>query len=76
MLNITNVIHVSFVCAGVLLVRLWDLVRQYGMSRGTVAREGRAQMAQEISSIVNEIGDVMARLEEVSPKWEIAREML
>lgn len=76
MLNITNVIHVSFVCAGVLLVRLWDLVRQYGTSRGTVSREGRAQMAQEISSIVNEIGDVMARLEEVSPKWEIAREML
>ncbi|PIL36105.1 transcription factor [Ganoderma sinense ZZ0214-1] len=76
MLNITNVIHVSFVCAGVLLVRLWDLVRQYGTSRGTVSREGRAQIAQEISSIMNEIGDVMARLEEVSPKWEIAREML
>ncbi|KAI1784087.1 fungal-specific transcription factor domain-containing protein [Ganoderma leucocontextum] len=76
MLNITNIIHVSFVCAGVLLVRLWDLIGQYGTSRGIVSPEGRAQMSQEISSIVGEIGDVMARLEEVSPKWELAREML
>ena len=76
MLNITNVIHVSFVCAGVLLVHLWDLIRQFGMSRGVVSPEGRAQMSQEISSVMGEIGDIMARLEEVSSKWELAREML
>ncbi|TBU33907.1 fungal-specific transcription factor domain-containing protein [Dichomitus squalens] len=76
MLNITNVIHVSFVCAGVLLVHLWDLIRQYGMSRGAVSPEGRAQMSQGISSVMGEIGDLMAKLEEVSAKWELAREML
>ena len=76
MLNITNVVHVSFVCAGVLLVHLWDLIRQYGMSRGIVSAEARTQMSQEISSVMGEIGDLMARLEEVSAKWELAREML
>ncbi|TFK86622.1 hypothetical protein K466DRAFT_492433 [Polyporus arcularius HHB13444] len=76
MLNITNVVHVSFVCAGVLLVHLWDLIRQYGMARGIVSPETRAHMSQEISSVMAEIGDVMARLEDVSAKWELAREML
>ncbi|KAI0703341.1 fungal-specific transcription factor domain-containing protein [Cerioporus squamosus] len=76
MLNITNVVHVSFVCAGVFLVHLWDLIRQYGMSRGIVSAETRAQMSHEISSVMGEIGDVMGRLEDVSAKWELAREML
>ena len=76
MLNITNVVHVSFVCAGVLLVHLWDLIRQYGMSRGIASAETRAQMSHEISSVMGEIGDLMGRLEEVSAKWELAREML
>ena len=76
MLNITNVVHVSFVCAGVLLVHLWDLIRQYGMSRGIVSAEARTQMSQEISSVMGEIGDLMARLEDVSAKWELAREVL
>ena len=71
--NITNVIHVSFFCAGVLLIHLWDLVRQFSSQR---SMEGRAFISQEISSVMDEIGDVMARLEEVSPKWELAREML
>ncbi|KAI0743522.1 fungal-specific transcription factor domain-containing protein [Daedaleopsis nitida] len=75
MLNITNIIHVSFVCAGVLLVHLWDLIRQYGTLRG-LAIESRSHMSQEISSVMNEIGDLMTRLEEVSSKWELAREML
>ncbi|KAI0745137.1 fungal-specific transcription factor domain-containing protein [Earliella scabrosa] len=75
MLNITNVVHVSFVCAGVLLVHLWDLIRQYGTLRG-LSMEARLHMSQEISSVMGEIGDVMTRLEKVSSKWELAREML
>ncbi|KAI0675220.1 fungal-specific transcription factor domain-containing protein [Trametes maxima] len=76
MLNITNVVHVSFVCAGVLLIHLWDLIRQYGLQRRLPPSDARAQIALEISSVMGEIGDLMARLEEVSPKWELAREML
>ena len=75
MLNITNVVHVSFVCAGVLLVHLWDLIRQYGTLRG-LSMEAHLHMSQEISSVMGEIGDVMTRLEKVSSKWELAREML
>ena len=76
MLNITNIVHVSFVCAGVLLVYLWDLIRQYGSQRGAASVEARSQMSQEISSVMGEIGDLMGRLEDVSSKWELAREML
>ncbi|KAI0769708.1 fungal-specific transcription factor domain-containing protein [Trametes elegans] len=76
MTNITNVIHVSFVAAGVLLIHLWDLIRQYGIQRRFASAEMRAQMSQQISSVMGEIGDLMGRLEEVSPKWELAREML
>lgn len=75
MLNLTNVVHVSFACAGVLLVRLWDLIRQYGTQRW-LSTDARTQMAQEIASVLAEIGDTMARLEEISAKWELAREML
>ncbi|KAL7281745.1 hypothetical protein ACG7TL_005063 [Trametes sanguinea] len=75
MLNINNVVHVSFVAAGVLLVHLWDLIRQYGTQRW-VSVEARAQMSQEISSVMGEIGECMARLEEISAKWELAREIL
>ncbi|KAH9858811.1 fungal-specific transcription factor domain-containing protein [Lenzites betulinus] len=76
MLNITNIIHVSYVCAGVLLMHLWDLIRQYGVQRHMSPPDARAQMSQEISSIMGEIGDWIARLEDVSAKWELAREML
>ncbi|KAI0355562.1 hypothetical protein OH77DRAFT_1495869 [Trametes cingulata] len=76
MLNITNVVHVSFVAAGVLLIHLWDLIRQYGIHGRIASPDARVQMSQEISSVMGEIGDLMARLEEVSPKWELAREML
>ncbi|KAI0630271.1 fungal-specific transcription factor domain-containing protein [Trametes polyzona] len=76
MLNITNVIHVSFVCAGVLLIHLWDLIRQYGVQRRISHPDARAQMSQEISSVMGEIGDLMERLEQVSAKFELAREML
>ncbi|KAI0329728.1 hypothetical protein GY45DRAFT_1324710 [Cubamyces sp. BRFM 1775] len=75
MTNLTNVVHVSFACAGVLLVHLWDLIRQYGTQRW-LSTDARTQMAQEIASVLAEIGDTMARLEEVSAKWELAREML
>ena len=73
MLNITNVVHCSFVSAGVLLVHFWDLVRQYATQPSS---EARAFISQEISSTMDEIGGVMARLEEVSAKWELAKEML
>ena len=76
MLNITNVLHVSFVCAGVLLVYLWDLIRQYGVQRGAVPAETLSPLLHEISSVMGELEDTMARLEEVSDKWELAREML
>ncbi|KAI0819989.1 fungal-specific transcription factor domain-containing protein [Trametes gibbosa] len=76
MLNITNIIHVSFVCAGVLLMHLWDLIRQYGVQRHLSPTDARTQMSQEISTVMGEIGDWIARLEDVSPKWELAREML
>ncbi|CDO74459.1 hypothetical protein BN946_scf184979.g14 [Trametes cinnabarina] len=75
MLNLNNVVHVSFVSAGVLLVHLWDLVRQYGTQRWASA-EARAQMSQDISSVMGEIGECMARLEQISAKWELAREIL
>ena len=73
MLNITNIVHVSFFCAGVLLIHFWDLVRQLASQR---APDARAYLAQELSAAMGEIADVMQRLEEVSPKWELAREML
>ncbi|KAL1939894.1 hypothetical protein VTO73DRAFT_9594 [Trametes versicolor] len=76
MSNLTNVVHVSFVCAGVLLTHLWDLIRQYGVQRRVSGADTRLQMSQEISSVLGEIGDLIARLEEVSPKYELAREMI
>lgn len=76
MSNLTNVVHVSFVCAGVLLTHLWDLIRQYGVQRRVSGADTRLQMSQEISSVLGEIGDLIARLEEVSPKYELAREMM
>lgn len=76
MLNITNVVHISFVCAGVFLVHLWDLIRQYGTHSGLISAEGRAHMSHDISSVMGELGDVMAHLEDISSKWELAREML
>ena len=73
MLNITNVLHVSFFCAGVLLIHFWDLMRQFASQRSP---EGRAYISQELSAAMGEISDLMGRLEEVSSKWELAREML
>ncbi|KAI8993102.1 fungal-specific transcription factor domain-containing protein [Trametes punicea] len=75
MWSINNIVHVSFVSAGIFLVHLWDLIRQYGTQRWSSPEE-RSQMSQEISSVMAELGDCMARLEEISPKWELAREML
>ncbi|KAH9929511.1 fungal-specific transcription factor domain-containing protein [Epithele typhae] len=73
MLNVTNVLHVSFFNAGVLLVHFWDLVRQFSSHR---SQEVRALISHEASTAMGEISAMIARLEDVAQRWELAREML
>ncbi|OBZ67272.1 putative transcriptional regulatory protein C3C7.04 [Grifola frondosa] len=76
MSNITNVIHVSFVCTGVLLVHLWDMIGRE-LSRAPLSSpDEQAQTAHAFDALMGEISNLVDMLEEASVRWELARDML
>ncbi|KAH9855269.1 hypothetical protein C2E23DRAFT_613341 [Lenzites betulinus] len=77
--DVVTFLHVLFDSTGLLLTQLWGLVGRWA-ERGAAGSADRGEddidVARRISALFDEISATISHMQELAPKWELARIML
>ncbi|KAI0628218.1 fungal-specific transcription factor domain-containing protein [Trametes polyzona] len=74
--DVVTFLHVLFSAVGILLVQLWDLVRLWDTRHADADAAEGTEIGARISELLTEVSEHIERMQELAPRWELARHML